>query len=383
MSGSVKLNWSVPAEEWKRFRHYVEHKHGQIKGYVAREAERAMLEYAEADEYAGVEDKIDRLLKASGELGLGDEKKNNSVEIDRDGETVQVGCRVSERAKDAFRSHVAQTELRLGIAFAHAIQLRRDGGRPSRLEDKLDRIVDEAESLLKVNDDTRDAGESMTKKERQTVAVCRDVRETLEQKGDTDPDTIPKKYVEQSIKDLLCDETTSDPYDYYIPTYMETVKERLGYVTPPEAPGLLKKEELVGQTPPHERKKYADLSTEERIDAVKIELGRQAIRNGGRRQQDVQHFREQLFDGKPRESTVKNYMRQAGEYGGFSTTKLHGKLKMKCKLEEVADEELLEYIENGEPTTKRGGQQTMSDIGEDRGQQAIATDGGSYEVGKK
>ena len=36
MSGSVKLNWSVPAEEWERFRRYVEYKHGQIKGYVAR-----------------------------------------------------------------------------------------------------------------------------------------------------------------------------------------------------------------------------------------------------------------------------------------------------------------------------------------------------------
>jgi len=340
------------------------------------------MEYAEADEYAGVEDKIDRLLKASGELGLGDEKKNNSVEVDRDGETVQVGCRVSQRAKDAFRSHVAQTELRLGVAFAHAIQLRRDGGRPSRLEDKLERIVDEAESLLKVNDDTRDAGESMTKKQRQTIAVCRDVRQKLQDNGTPDPDEIPKKVVEESIKDLLCDETTSDPYDYYVPTYMEQVKERLGYVTSPDRPGLLKKEELVGQTPPHERKEYADLSTEERIDAVKIELGRQAIRNGGRRQQDVQHFREQLFDGKPRESTVKNYMKQAGKYGGFSTTKMHGKLKLRCKLEEVGDEELREYIENGEPATKRDGQQTMSDLEDDRGQQAmqIATDGGSSEV---
>ena len=66
MSGTVKLNWAVPSSELEKFRRFVEYHHGQINGYMAREVEKAMMEYAEFDEYSEVEDLVNRLVSAAG-----------------------------------------------------------------------------------------------------------------------------------------------------------------------------------------------------------------------------------------------------------------------------------------------------------------------------
>lgn len=346
---TVKLNWSVPAEEWERFERYVEYKHGKTKGYIGREAELAMQEYAETDDWAGVEDLVDRLVQAAGRSAGGEKRKNNSLDVGADGESTRAYCRVSKDVKEEFSAHVKQTDKRLGIAFAHACQLRREGGRPDRVQDKLERVVEDAEALLGTQADTQDSN-SMGKKERQTVQVINYVRDEHLREGDDLPDVFPKWWVEDAIEELMCDRQT-DPEQYYIPTYMDEVKDRLGYVTNPDAKAQLIREENVGKVPAFERKSYSELSTEERIEAIHIDLGRRARENDGLRQFTVEDVRKHTFDGKPRKSAVKTFVERAGEHGGYSTRVRHGKLRLKCKLEEVADEQLLEHIHNGEVKT--------------------------------
>jgi len=283
--------------------------------------------------------------------------------VGADGESTRAYCRVSKDVKEEFTAHVEQTDKRLGIAFAHACQLRREGGRPDRVQDKLERVVDDAESLLKVQNDSAEAGESMGKKERQTVQVCRDVREKLRENGDEDPDTFPLKFVENSIVDLLCDEST-DPSNHYLPVYTEEVKERMGYVIEPGSTGLLIKEELVDPTPAYEQKDYGDLSTDERVEAVRVHIGRQARENGGLRQKSVEQIREDLFDNNPRKATVKNYVETASKAPGYSLKQKHGKKRLKCKLEEVTDEELLEYIDHGDAMPIDDEQRTITPDGD-------------------
>lgn len=383
---TVKLNWSVPAEEWKRFERYVEYKHGKTKGYIGREAELAMQEYAETDDWAGVEDLVDRLVQAAGRSVGGAKRKNNSLDVGADGESTRAYCRVSKDVKEEFTAHVKQTDKRLGMAFAHACQLRREGGRPDRVEDKLERVVDDAEAMLKVENENADAGESMGKKERQTVQVCRDVQQKLEEDGSEDSDTIPLKYVEGSIVDLLCDEST-DPSNHYLPVYTEEVKERMGYVTKPGAPGLLIKEELVDPTPAYEQKEYGDLSRDERVEAVRVHVGRQARENGGLRQKSVERIREDLFENTPTKNTVKNYVEMAAKAGGFSLQQKHGKKRLKCKLSEVPDGELREYIETGDAMAIDDEQQTITtadsadadELWQAQQEATVRTDGGNLD----
>lgn len=356
---TVKVNWSVPVEEWDRFRNFVEFKHGKIKGHIGREAERAMREYAEFDEYAGVEDLVDRLVQAAGRSAGGAKRNNNSLDVGADGPSTRARCRVSKDVKERFASHVDQTDLRLGIAFAHALQIRREGGRAERLEDKLERVVEDAESLLKIENDSAEAGESMGKKERQTVQICNQIQQQYVPDGiEGYPNEFPRVWIEQIIEDMFA-ERSGNVENYYIPEYLEEVKERLGYVTKPGAPKILVNDELVDPTPAYETKEYDQLNKTERVEAVNVHLGRQARENGGLRQQSVQSIREHLFENQPRKETVKNYVREAGSVAGFSVRQKHGKLRLMCDLEEVTDEELLEYIQNGEAAVVDDGQQKI------------------------
>jgi hypothetical protein len=66
MRDTVRLDWRVPTDEWTRFREYVQDQNGSLDGYLGREAEAAMREYADLDGYDGVEDRISQLYEAAG-----------------------------------------------------------------------------------------------------------------------------------------------------------------------------------------------------------------------------------------------------------------------------------------------------------------------------
>jgi hypothetical protein len=72
----VELDWLVPANEWDRFLRYVEAEYGEIEGNVSREVRPAMREWLDIDEFAAVEEKVDRLIQAAGRTPANLGKKN-------------------------------------------------------------------------------------------------------------------------------------------------------------------------------------------------------------------------------------------------------------------------------------------------------------------
>jgi len=66
MTDRVKVDWRIPSDEWEKFVAYVRDEHGETEGYVGREAERAMREFVDADEFAAVEERVDRFIQAAG-----------------------------------------------------------------------------------------------------------------------------------------------------------------------------------------------------------------------------------------------------------------------------------------------------------------------------
>lgn len=216
MSNRSKLQWQVPSEEWQRFRQFVDSEYGSVKGYLSREVENAMREYALMDGYEEVEQLVDRLVQAAGRtLGDRHEEKRNLY----NGDTTRVTVNVDTLVKDSFCRQADDDTGSYGRILAKALRAYREGGRASRLEDKLERVVDDAESMLEtVRDD--ESGTSMGKKERQTVAICSEL-----------PSPFNRDQLEESIKDH------AGSSDYYLEEYTEQVVDRLGPLKVIERPG--------------------------------------------------------------------------------------------------------------------------------------------------
>ncbi|ESP87623.1 hypothetical protein K933_13137, partial [Candidatus Halobonum tyrrellensis G22] len=147
MSDAVKVQWKVPAETWDRFREFVQDEYGRIDRCLGREVEFAMREYADADGGQRVEDLVDRLVQAAGRTpGEAYEEVTGSDSE----ETVRPNVRVNEGVVEQFRitADKRDQERYYGGALTRALRVRMEGGRYGRLERKLDRVVDDAESIL-------------------------------------------------------------------------------------------------------------------------------------------------------------------------------------------------------------------------------------------
>lgn len=312
MTGRPKIQWHVPSDEWERFLRHVERENGEIKGYVGREVERAMREYADADEWAEIEERVDRLIEAAGRSPAALGKKKSLADPPSAEDTTKVRCRVDARLKEEFAGYAKRhyPEETLGVVLARALRGRRDGGRAGRVERKLDRVQEDAEAVsAEVNPD---AEESMSVRERRTVAICSRLGEQF-----------TREELEDAIGDVAGDSRPT------LEAYTDRVLDRLTYTSHPHNADLFVAEaearEIAAETdapdldaPAIERKEYRDLTREEKVHGLRVELARRATDNGGRRQVDATTVREEVFDGRPSEGHARTLMRLAGEADGFT-----------------------------------------------------------------
>jgi len=330
----VKVDWRVPSDEWDAFIDYVHDEHGEIRGYVAREVERAMLEWVDGDDYAPVEDLVDRLVQAAGRTPANlMEKKPVSDHPDGE-ETNRVHCRVDGEVKDDFAAFVKETSNdRLGVALARALRQRRDGGRSRRVREKLERVADDAEGLLA---EAADGEDGLSLRERRTVAICRRLGEQFTQDE-----------LEDAIGDVAGD---SDPT---VRDYTEKVLSRLEYVEHPRNGDLfIPKDDAENiaadlgapspDAPAIDRKPYDSLSRPEKVRGVRIELARDALTSGGKGQVDPATVRQDIFEDRPSPGHAQDILRLAGDADGFDVATRHGKERLRVDLVDVTDPDILE-----------------------------------------
>lgn len=209
MSNRTQIDWSVPTEAWERFREYIRSEFGSLEGHLSREVECAMVEYAREDGYEKVEQLVDRLVQAAGRT-LGDHAREKNSGASFGKETKRARPWVDESVLASFKDEADEDTGSYGRVLAKALRNYRLGGRAARLKDKLERVVDDAESMLKtVRDDEN--GKSMGKKERQTIAICSEL-----------PSPFSREKLEEEIK------KHAGSSDYYLEEYTEQVTERLG-----------------------------------------------------------------------------------------------------------------------------------------------------------
>lgn len=335
VTSTEKVNWRLPADEWDAFRDYVYDKHGEIKGKLGDEVEQAMIEYIDADQWAVVERKVDRLISAAGRTP--DDHAEIKSPSQSSGETVCARARVPPGVKEDFSAFVQQTDHRHGIIFTRALHERRSGGRADRVAQKLDRVLNDAESLLA--DANPDADEGVGPVERRTVAIIDRLRTNGEIGQLLDQD------LEEAIRKQGLE---SDPS---IDKYRNRVIDRLDYVTHRANPELWvpkgSKFAPDPDSPALDRKSYSNLSHEEKVRGLQIELARRAS-NSGRAQIGVDEARQEVFADQPSASHCRELMADAGDDPGYHWTLDHGHRRLKVDLDRVTDD-VLEAASSNEP----------------------------------
>ncbi|WP_232819752.1 hypothetical protein [Haloprofundus halophilus] len=329
MTVRPKVDWRVPSDEWDAFIDFVHGEHGEIQGYVSREVERAMLEWVDGDDYAPVEDLVDQLVRAAGHTPANlTEKKPVTVPPDGE-ETTRVSCRVDGEVKNNFAAFVKETsDDRLGVALARALRQRCDGGRARRVREKMERVANDAETLL--------ADDGIMLRERRTVRICRRLGEQFTQDD-----------LEDAIAAVAGDSAPT------IRDYTEKVLARLEYVEHPRNGDLfISKDDAEDiatdlgapspDAPAIDRKPYDSLSRTEKVRGVRIELARDAQTNGGKSQMNATTVRRDIFEDRPSPGHVQDLLRLAGDADGFDVVTRHGKERLRVDLSDVTDLDVLE-----------------------------------------
>jgi len=345
MRDLVMLDWMVPKRSWTIFRQNIESKYGSVEGYLGRKAVDSMDEFAEADGYTTVEDHIDRLVRAAGRRPKDRGKQKNADEDDRTDltkiETTRVTIRVDRRVKERFKKYVDQSERfdSYGVAFGRALELYCDGGRAARIEDKLDRIVDDAEAVLSELQDDEGGDEGLGAVERRTITICHRldeqftddvlVSEIADVAGSSKP-TI-EKYRQRVIKRLNVEPHPNASKTVWVP------EEYAAELAPEGTPRVC-------------RQPVELLDREERLRRLHLVVGRRAAkRSSGRVRVKTPDVRGNTFDNEVSRSSVLDLMEAAALTKGFDVDRNSTSASIRVNLEAVGDsepdlfQEIIEY----------------------------------------
>lgn len=340
MRDPVVLDWRVPRPVWKRFREYVQDQFGSLDGYLGREAEAAMKEYADADGYTGVEERVNQLVQAAGRTPEGASKEKTSDLSNK--ETTRVTARVDEVVKDEFRSVAKKGDATLGVAFARALDMYMDGGRAARLERKLDRVLDDATAVLEeMNPEESEGG--LSSQQRKVITICNRLGEQFtEEELIAEIDDVAGRYEHAS-------EPTRERYKEY-------VLDRLDVEPHPNAPKTVwvpseYAAELVPDGTPRECRLPTELlDHDQQVRRIQLVAGRRAAeRSTGRVRVNTADVHEDVLEREVSKSTVLTLMEEAALTPGYhldrerETASLRVNLKKMKETDPDLFREIIEY----------------------------------------
>jgi hypothetical protein len=242
-------------------------------------------------------------------------------------EPTRIGIRVGTLLKEEFCAYVDEhTDYNYGVALARALNVYRDGGRSRRVEDKLDRVVDDAESILgELNNDSNDRLSSV---QRKTIAICHDLGESF-----TD-EVLNESIHNIAAKGVKASEPTLEKY-------RDLVIDRLDYERHPDNEDLWisrdRAEQIASDETPAECRRSVELLDDDKMKRRLIyTVGRRAMATSSK---DVtlpeRELREEVFDDEISRPTMHDVMHAAAEHFGIGTGKPDGQQVLRLNLNEL------------------------------------------------
>lgn len=112
------------------------------------------------------------------------------------------------------------------------------------------------------------------------------------------------------------------------------------YIPEEKAEEIAEEQGIDTNAPAFERRPYDDLTDDQRVHGLRVELARRAARGGGKRALRADTVRGEVFDGTPGTRKVKDLMDWAARAEGFETDAKGGTKRLRCDLEAVADRDV-------------------------------------------
>jgi hypothetical protein len=334
-----QLGWKRPPE-WDRFLEAVESEYGATEPYAGFVIERAWREYREdhpAEEY------VDRLLGAVGRRGRDTREKTPSTRPTAGDTDDRVWTAVNAEVKADMAAYATETGSANHEVLRAVVCWYLDGGLLGLLTDKLEVAAPEAETQLAELDPGDDGGRTAVEKKRDWLSKwvkenrpggfnADDFGTALEEQpwGGNDSEHMRGKHLQPVLDRLeFTDHPTTD--DVYIPE--EKAEE------------IVNAQDIDADAPAFERKPYGDLSDDEQVHGLRVELARRADNKGGqfagKADLKADTVRGEVFDGTPGARKVKDIMDRAARAEGFETDAKGGTKRLRCDLEAVADRDVL------------------------------------------
>lgn len=293
MSRREALGWLIPAEIWDLHERRIREKWGETNLYAGFEASRIMKLWMAVEEC----DLIDG-SPSEGETRVRQhiEEKNETDTPLSEQEKRMVGVRVHPATKERFARYAPKYDVNKGVLLAYALReyYETNGWGYGSIE-----AVDQEQADTKQKQETTDEIPS-SRRERKALICDR-----------LDPDPEKNLHVEQ-----LREEIATVAGETVIDAYLPDVLDRLDYVHHPDVAELYVHESRFANfdvdldDPAIDRKPYAVLDREEKVDGIKIAIHR----NGG---MTVPEIHERVFDGNGSRSHVRDLVSIVAEADGY------------------------------------------------------------------
>lgn len=354
MSSTKQLEWRIDSREYERFREFVGEKHGVVALCFPSEVTQAMRAFIDKDRAADVEERLDALEDVLADSFAGYSRRRRSSDPlaadDLGGEdTTKIRCEVPAELKEEFAIYVDEnSEWGYGEALGRAMNAYRDGGREQRLADQLDAMTVAVEAVDVDAQDTDQGTESDDEsesrpysKEEKLEEIRRDLAEANRKDSAEEIQQLPRKQIVQAIHRYCSQEPDEPASDRTVNNYLGRIKEELELTDDPQNDVLLIKDDGM-DGPAFEYKDFANLSTEERVEAVRVKLLQKADSGRGG-QVSAADIQTEFFGGEPSDSVAHDLRNRAAEAEGFAVrTARDGVKTVRVNIPEVSDESLLD-----------------------------------------
>lgn len=338
MSDRVMASARIPVDVFELHEQHVQEKYGTDRLYKGIEAELAIREFLDKDDYAELEEKLREQCTS---VGCSTPKIKSSVAgVDSD-ETKMAQWRVQSELKEELKTYAGAHDKTYSEVFGLAIREYWSNSRVDRIEALFDRLETAIEPW---EDQIAGDGVNVTVQDKRTAEIAMQLGH------------LEGGFSRSELEDAIA-EVTSDS-DYNRKTYVPKVAEYKGVEEHPKNPAVFvpheEAEEIRAEMDESESKdlferSYDDLDAEECERRVCVQLVRKAARRGGTAAMGHSDVWNE-FDEEPSRTTVYNLMDRVDEYEGFEEKTVRGTKRLEVRAKNVSDPDVLELATDNDET---------------------------------
>lgn len=315
----------------------VQEKHATDSLYKGIEAEMAIREFLDEDDFAAIEE---RLRDRCTSVGCSTAKIKSSVAGVSSEEKKMVQWRIRSELKEELKAYAEAHDKTYSSVFGLAIREYWENSRADRIEQLVDRLET---AIGPWEDQIGSDGVNVSVQDRRTAEIAMELGDDV---------AFSRPELEAAIAEVTSDSS------YNIKTYTPKVAEYKDVEEHPRTSAVFvpheEAEEIRAEMDESEsedlfERSYDGLDAEECERRVCVQLVRKAARRGGTAAMGHSDVWNE-FDEEPSRTTIYNIMDRVDDYEGFEEKTVRGTKRLEVRAKNVSDPGVLEIATETDET---------------------------------